>query len=163
MKNSNRMRRWVLAFGCAVAVFIGWSLWLNRSVGALQIQLGECVSLVSRIQALEPSLRQLEEVLSEASSGGKSTVDEESWTRVARGYAQRVALLPGDEEIGNLLERTDRCARRILALGQQELRNPGTAEVRLSRITEARGQVGLGVAAIQECSQVLVERATPIS
>jgi signal transduction histidine kinase len=163
MKSSNRMRLWVLAFGCAVAVFMGWSLWLNRSVGALQSQLGECVSLVSRIQSLEPSLRQLEGVLSEAASGGKSTVDEDSWTRAARGYAQRVALLPGDEEIGNLLERTDRCARRILALGQQELRNPGTAEVRLSRITEARAQLGLGVAAIQESSQVLVERATAIS
>jgi signal transduction histidine kinase len=163
MKSPGRMRVWLLLFGCAVAAFMVWSLWLNRSVGALQGELAQSVSLVSRIQGLEPSLRQLEEVLSEAAAGGSAAEDEESWTRAAHGYAERVALLPRDEEIGALLERTDGCARRILALGQQELRNPGSAEIRLERIADARAQLRQGVSAIQESSQVLVQRAASIS
>jgi signal transduction histidine kinase len=157
------MRLWVVAFACAVLVFMGWSAWLDRSVGALQRELGECVSLVSRIQALEPPLRHLEEVLSETAAGGKGTVDEENWARAARAYAQRAAQLSGQGEIADLLERTDRCARRILALGEQDLREPGSAEARLARIAEARKELDLGVDAVQDVSQRLVDRTDSLS
>jgi signal transduction histidine kinase len=157
------MRHWVAAFACAVAMFMGWSLWLNRSVGAMQRELGECVSLVSRIQALEPPLRQLEEVLSKAAAGGGTAVDEEAWNRAARAYAQRAALLPCEGEIGGLLARTDRCARRILALGQQERGLAGSAEDRLARIAEARRELDLGVDAVQDASQRLVDRTDSLS
>jgi len=163
MKRSNRMRYWVVAFVSAVGAFMIWALWLNRSVGDLQTELDDAVSLVSKIQDLEPSLRQLEEVLSEKAVRGENTDADEGWTRAARGYAERVARLPKDEEIGTLLERTDACARRILALGKQELRNPESAEGRLSRLFEAREQLRLGIAAIQESSLVLVQRASAIS
>ena len=156
------MRLWVAAFAGAVAVFMGWSLWLDRSVAALQRELGECVSLVSRIQALEPPLRHLEEVLSETAGGG-SAVDEEIWTGAARAYAQRAVLLPADGESGELLDRTDRCARRLLALGQQELRQPGSAEDRLARIAEARKELDLGLDAVQDSSQRLVDRTDSLS
>ncbi len=163
MKRSSRMRVWVLAFACAACAFMVWALWLNRSVGDLQKELDDAVSLVSKIQDLEPSLRQLEEVLSEAAVRGQNPEEDEGWTSAARGYAERVAALPKDEEIGTLLARTDTCARRILALGKQELRNPESAEGRLTRLFEAREQLRLGVAAIQESSLALVQRATTIS
>jgi len=157
------VRAWVVAFGSAVAAFMIWSLWLNRSVGELQSRLSDNVSLVSKIQGLEPSLRELEEVLSEAAVRGKTAGDEERWTRAASGYAGRVALLPRDEEIAALLERTDLCARRILALGRVEGRASESAETRLSRISDAREQLRFGVAAIQETSQVVVQRTATIS
>jgi hypothetical protein len=34
MRYARRMRVLVFAFGVAVAVFMVWSLWLNRSVGS---------------------------------------------------------------------------------------------------------------------------------
>jgi len=39
------MRFLVGAFGVAAAVFMVWSLWLNRSIGRLQTELGESVTL----------------------------------------------------------------------------------------------------------------------
>ena len=163
MNGARRMRVFVVAFGLAVATFMVWSLWLNRSVAELQSQLGDSVSLTSRIEGIEPSLRELEDVLSEGALGGDGSVDEETWNRAARGYAERVALLPRDEEIAGLLARTDQCARRIQALGREVQRSPATADVRLARISEARQQLRLGLVAIQESSQVLLQRSSALS
>ena len=163
MKGTRRTQVFVVAFGIAVAVFMVWSLWLNRSVAELQAQLSESVSLTSRIEGIEPSLRELEDVLSEAAIGGDGTVDEETWNHAARGYADRAALLPRDEEIAALLERTDQCARRIQALGRDVRRSPASADVRLARISEARAQLRLGLTAIQESSQMLLQRSSALS
>jgi signal transduction histidine kinase len=157
------MRVLVLAFGVAVAIFMVWSLWLNRSVGRLQDELAESVSLMSRIEAIEPSLRELEDVLSEAALGGDGRVDEETWNRAALGYAERVALLPRDVEIAELLERTDVCARRIQALGREVQRAAASADARLERISEARAQLRLGVSAIQDSTKMVIERSTSLS
>jgi signal transduction histidine kinase len=157
------MRFFVGAFGVAVAVFMVWSLWLNHSIGNLQTDLDASVTLTSRIEGIEPSLRQLEDLLTDADLGGTGAIDEEAWNRAARGYAESVGLLPRDEEIAALLERTDGCARRIQALGRDVQRSPASADARLARISEARAELRVGLGAIQECSQVLLQRSSALS
>ena len=163
MTSERRMRLLLLAFGGAAATFMVWSLWLIRSVGGGQVELAATVTLLGRMRDLEPSLRELESVLSETALEGQASVDEAHWTEAARNYASRAALLPRDGESAGLILRTDHCAQRILALGQEALRAPGTSEERLARIAEARRQLNVGLGAVRESVQVLLQVAAGTS
>ncbi|MFN0006352.1 MAG: sensor histidine kinase [Planctomycetota bacterium] len=157
------MRLLLLAFGGAAAAFMVWSLWLIRSVGASQRELTATVSLMSRMRDLEPSLRELADVLSDAATSGASAVDEERWMQVASTYANSAARIPREGESANLILRTDHCAQRILALVLDEQRTPGTPEVRLARLSEARTHLNRGIGAVRESVQVLLQVAAGIS
>jgi signal transduction histidine kinase len=163
MTHSFRSRIWSLAFGGAAAAFMLWSLWLIHSVGRLQTELTASVSHISRIQEIEPSLRQLQQGLAEIAGQGDAKAGATTWTRAARGYAAGVALLRRDQEIASLLAKTDQCARRILSLGLQNLRSPGTPEVRRARLSEANENLNSGIAAVQESVRELLQRAASIS
>ena len=163
MTRERRMRLLLFAFGGAAAAFMVWSLWLIRSVGHSQEQLADTVSRVSRVRDLEPSLRELEDVLADTATQGAPTVDEERWTAVAGNYASRAARLPHDGECADLIRRTDRCAQRILALGREERRAPGTPEERLARLSEARRHLNRGIEAVRDSGQVLLQAAAGIS
>jgi signal transduction histidine kinase len=163
MTSERRMRLLLLAFGGAAAAFMLWSLWLIRSVGQRSTELADTVSLVARIRDVEPSLRDLEDVLSESATQGAATSDEDRWMQVAENYASRVALLPRDGECANLIDRTDRCARRILALGREVHRGDGSPATRLARLSEARSHLNRGTGAVQESVRVLLQSAAGIS
>ncbi|HZO08927.1 MAG TPA: hypothetical protein VFC77_06085, partial [Myxococcota bacterium] len=163
MTRERRMRLLLFAFGGSAAAFMVWSLWLIRSVGSSQEQLADTVSRVSRVRDLEPSLRELEDVLADTATQGAPTVDEERWTAVAGNYASRAARLPHDGECADLIRRTDRCAQRILALGREERRAPGTPEERLARLSEARRHLNRGIEAVRDSGQVLLQAAAGIS
>jgi signal transduction histidine kinase len=157
------MRLLLLAFGGAAAAFMVWSLWLIRSVGESQRELTAAVSLMSRMRDLEPSLRELADVLSDSTTSGTAAVDEERWMQAASTYANSAARLPRDGESANLILRTDLCAQRILAIGREEQLSPGTPEVRLARLSEARTHLNRGIAAVRESVQVLLQVAARIS
>ena len=163
MSGERRAQALLLAFGGAAAAFMVWSLWLIRSVGRNQADLHATLSLVSRVRDVEPSLRELEDLLSDAALQGRDTVDEERWTEAAGSYASIAAHLPREGESTGLILRTDRCAQRILALAREERDSPGTPEVRLARLSEARAQLDRGIEAVRASLHALLQSTAGIS